>query len=131
VIRYCIPDSNDGKGLTYPISLYINGAYNRDIILTSEYAWVYGKYPWLNNPQLREPRYFFDEVNILLSEIPTGAKLKLQRDSKERIDFCIIDLIDTEVVEPPLAKPENFLSITDLMLFRTTARMMLLLSMRV
>lgn len=113
VIRYCIPDSNDGKGLTYPISLYVNGTYNREIVLTSEYTWVYGKYPWLNNPQLKEPRYFFDEVNILLSEIPAGAKLKLQRDSKEKIDFCIIDLIDTEVIPAPLKMPENFLSITD------------------
>ena len=113
VIRYCIPDSNDGKGLTYPLSLYVNGTYKRDIVLTSEYAWVYGKYPWSNNPELKEPRYFFDEVNILLTEIPAGAKLKLQRDSKEKIDFCIIDLIDTEVVDQPLTKPENFLSITD------------------
>jgi hypothetical protein len=113
VIRYCIPDSNDGKGLTYPLSLYVNGLYNRDIVLTSEYAWVYGKYPWSNNPQLKEPRYFFDEVNILLPQIPAGSKIKLQRDSKEKIDFCIIDLIDTEVVGKPLTMPENFLSITD------------------
>jgi hypothetical protein len=113
VIRYCIPDSNDGKGLTYPLSLYVNGTYKRDIILTSEYAWVYGRYPWSNNPELKEPRYFFDEVSILLPEIPAGSKLKLQRDSKEKIDFCIIDLIDTEVVGTPLTMPENFLSITD------------------
>ena len=113
VIRYCIPDSNDGKGLTHSLSLYVNGIYKRDIILTSEYAWVYGKYPWSNNPQMKGPRYFFDEVNILLPEIPAGAKIKLQRDSKEKIDFCIIDLIDTEVVGAPLTMPENFLSITD------------------
>jgi hypothetical protein len=113
VIRYSIPDSNDGKGLNYPISLYINDTYKQDIILTSENSWVYGKYPWSNDPKLKEPRYFFDEVNILLPEIPAGAKLKLQRDSKDKIDFCIIDLIDTEIVAPPLNKPENFLSITD------------------
>jgi hypothetical protein len=113
VIRYCIPDSNGGKGLTYPLSLYVNGTYKQDIILTSEYAWVYGRYPWSNNPELKYPRYFFDEVNILLPEIPAGSKLKLQRDSKEKIDFCIIDLIDTEVVGDPLTMPENFLSITD------------------
>ena len=113
VIRYCIPDSNDGKGLTYPLSLYVNGTFKQNIILTSEYAWVYGRYPWSNNPELKDPRYFFDEVSILLPEIPAGSKLKLQRDSKEKIDFCIIDLIDTEVVENPLTMPENFLSITD------------------
>jgi hypothetical protein len=113
VVRYSIPDSNDGKGLTYPLSLYVNGTYKQNIILTSEYAWVYGKYPWSNNPELKEPRYFFDEVSILLPEIPAGSKLKLQRDSKEKIDFCIIDLIDTEVVGTPLTMPENFLSITD------------------
>ncbi len=113
VIRYSIPDTNDGKGLTCPLSLYVNGTYKQDIILTSEYSWVYGKYPWSNNPELKEPRYFFDEVSILLPEIPAGSKLKLQLDSKEKIGFCIIDLIDTEVVGGPLTMPENFLSITD------------------
>lgn len=113
VIRYCIPDSNDGNGVTYSLALYVDGIYKRDVVLTSEYAWVYGKYPWSNNSKLKEPRYFFDEVNILLDEIPKGSKLKLQRNSKEKIDFCIIDLIDTEFVGPPLMKPENFLAITD------------------
>ena len=113
VVRYSIPDTNDGKGLTYPLGLYVNGIHKQDIILTSEYAWVYGKYPWSNNPESKEPRYFFDEVSTLLPEIPAGSKLKLQRDSKEKIDFCIIDLIDTEVVGAPLTMPENFLSITD------------------
>lgn len=113
VIRYCIPDTNDGKGMTFPLALYVDGVYKQDIVLTSEYAWVYGAYPWSNDPKLKDPRHFFDEVNILLPEIPAGAKLKLQRDSKQKIEFCIIDLIDTEVVPAPLTKPENFLSITD------------------
>lgn len=113
VVRYSIPDSHDGKGMTFPLALYVDGIYRWDIILTSEYCWVYGKYPWSNDPQLKQPRYFFDEINILIDEIPPGSKLKLQRDSKEKLEFCIIDLIDTEIVEPPLTKPDNFLSITD------------------
>src|SRR5688572_17008948 len=48
VVRFSIPDSKDGSGLTAPISLYIDGVRQPDMMLTSKYGWFYGRFPFSN-----------------------------------------------------------------------------------
>jgi len=112
VVRYSIPDAAAGGGTNYTLSLYINGVYTQKINLTSQYAWVYGSYPWTNNPANGSGHKIFDEVGFFTaSNIPSGATVKLQKDSGDTAPYYLIDLIDLETVSA-YAQPANSLSIT-------------------
>jgi hypothetical protein len=113
VVRYCIPDAPDGKGLQAPLSLYVNDAYRQDLVLSSEFTWIYGSYPGTNNPDDGTPKHFFDEVRVLIGDVAAGATIRLQRESQNTLDYVVIDLLDAEQVPVPLVKPENFLAITE------------------
>lgn len=115
VIRYCIPDAPGGGGMDATISLYVNGAFNRKIDLTSKHSWLYGpEHQVTNNPSAGPPRVFFDEVQVLLDEkIPTGSTVRLQKASGDNAAYYIIDFVELEDVQPPLTMPANFISITE------------------
>ncbi len=49
-VRYSIPDSATGGGITAPLDVEVNGNYHRTLTLTSQYSWLYGQYPYDNNP---------------------------------------------------------------------------------
>lgn len=119
VLRYSIPDSVDGKGSTAPISIYINGEKKQDITLTSKYSWVYGTYPFSNNPADQYGHRFFDETRAMIGEAPAGATIRIQKDANCSAAFYIIDFADMEEVAQPLSMPDNFLSISDLELCQT------------
>lgn len=113
VVRFALPDAAGGKGMKVPLGLWVDGKFVRDLTLTSEYSLVYGDFPWSNTASDGMPRHFWDEVAVLTDPIPAGAVVRLQRPDANRAGFCLIDLVDTEWVEPPLALPEGFLSVTD------------------
>lgn len=114
VLRYCIPDSTDGNGIDAQLNLYIDGAKNRSIDLTSKYSWSYGIYPWSNEPADGSPHHFFDEVRVTLDQTyPAGTVLKFQKDAACQAAYYIIDFVELEEVAPPQEQPENSLSITD------------------
>lgn len=114
VIRYCIPDSEVGKGLDSSINLYINGIKTKSIDLTSRYSWVYGNYPWTNTPGDGMAHHFYDEVRVILDKTyPAGTNIKLQKDAANSAQYYIIDLIETEEVASPNQRPQNTLSIED------------------
>ena len=113
VIRYSIPDSTDGQGLTAPLSLYIDGRQQPDLTLTSKYSWFYGSYPFSNSPIDFNGHHFFDETHRLLPEMPAGTKVRLQMDASDNAPSYTIDLADFEEVPPPLAAPADALSIVD------------------
>lgn len=112
VVRYAIPDSADGKGLTTPIGLYINGAKQPDLIFTSKYGWIYGTYPFNNNPGDVRPHHFYDEVNRLTPQMSAGDKVCLQVESNSTAPWYTIDLIDFEQVAPASEMPAEYLSLT-------------------
>jgi len=112
VVRYTIPDAPAGGGLEAPIALYVNGVKKQDIQLTSKHSWVYGSYPWSNDPSLQLPHRFFDESRVLIGDVPAGAKLRLQVDQAGAAAYRIIDLIDTETAPPAYAQVPLSLSIT-------------------
>ncbi len=111
VIRYCIPDAENGGGITAPLSLYINGTKSQDILLSSRHSWLYGKFPWSVDPSQGLPHRFFEEVRIRTGKLETGTTIKLQKDLNDNADYCYIDLIDAEEVAPALTIPQDFLSI--------------------
>ncbi len=113
VVRYSIPDSKDGKGLTAPLGLYIDGEKQPDLTMTSVYSWFYGGYPFNNNPLDIFPHHFYDETHQLLPEMQAGTKVRLQMESSDIASSYTIDLVDFEKVAPPLEQPDNSLSLTD------------------
>jgi hypothetical protein len=116
VLRYCIPDSKDGKGLTDSISLYM-GEEKKTVEVTSKYSWVYGNFPWNNDPKTANTgggHMFFDDVRISLDKTyPAGTQLKLMKDKDNTAEYYLIDCIETEEVSGYLLMPENALNVLD------------------
>lgn len=114
VVRFVIPDSEDGQGLESTISLYVDDVFRRKIRLTSKYAWSYGgEEETFNVPKAGGAHHFYDEARALVGDIPAGATVKLQKDADDDAEYYVIDLIDLEQVPPPKTKPEGYLSIAD------------------
>lgn len=109
VVRYSIPDNAAGTGITAPLGIYAGGTKVKDVTLTSAYSWVYGLYPFPNDPGLGNGHRFYDEVRTTLPSYPAGTVLKLQNDGSTPIT---VDLIDTEVVAPALTAPAGALDVT-------------------
>jgi hypothetical protein len=113
VVRYSIPDSKDGKGLTARLSLYVNDVRQPDLALTSKYSWFYGGYPFTNSPIDFNGHHFYDETHRLLTEMSAGTKIRLQFDDEDSVPSYTIDLADFEEVAPAATEPANYLSIVD------------------
>lgn len=114
VLRYNMPDSADGAGINASLSMYIDDEEAADLELTSKYAWVYGGYPYNNNPSNGQPHRYFDEMRTVFGEtLPAGTTIRLQKDTGDTADNYIIDFIECELVGDPIEQPENSLSVTD------------------
>ena len=109
VVRYSIPDNAAGTGLTAPLGIYADGSKVKDVTLTSAYSWVYGDYPFPNDPGLGGGHRFYDEVRTTLPSYPAGTVLKLQNDAGTPIH---VDLIDTETVAAAYTPPTGALDLT-------------------
>jgi len=115
VLRYVIPDAPAGGGIDATLSLYVDGAFRQRLPLTSRFAWTYGGEAdsTSNDPSLGGAHHFYDEVGALVGDIAAGATVRLQRDAADTADYYVIDLIDLELVAPPLSEPAGALSIAD------------------
>jgi hypothetical protein len=92
VARFSIPD-----GTTSSINVYVNGALNKTLPLTSKYAWLYGNETAPQNSG-SDPRHIYDEANILLTgSFPAGSTIKLQKDAANSGSIAI-DFINLEQV---------------------------------
>ena len=112
VVRYSLPDAPDGGGINSTISLYQNGKFVKKIPITSHYSWLYGKYPFTNDPKDGKPRNFYNEVRLKDLTIAKGDVIRLQKTDNDA-PYCIVDLVDLENVAPPLAAPANSLSVIE------------------
>jgi hypothetical protein len=111
VIRYSIPDSQDGIGASAALNVSVNGEAVAQMTLSSRYAWSYGAFPWTNNPSDGAAHHFFDDARVLLPEVyEAGAEITLA--PAEAGDFHI-DLLEAEWVNAPLPPPEGSLSLAD------------------
>jgi hypothetical protein len=112
VVRFSLPDSQSGGGLNSAISFYQNGTLVKNIPLTSHYSWLYGNYPFTNQPKDGKPRNFYDEARVKDLKIAKGDVIRLQKTRNDSA-YCIVDLVDLEQVAKPLKAPANSLSVLD------------------
>ncbi len=112
VLRYSLPDAPAGGGMDSTLGLFINDALERELALTSRNAWLYGNYPFSNDPQQGKPRNFYDELRLENLRIGRGDAVRLQKPADDGI-ACIVDLVDLELVPAPVARPEGSLSVLD------------------
>ncbi len=112
VVRFSLPDSQDGVGVETSLTLFINGKAARTLALTSHYSRIYGKYPFTNNPADGTNRNYYDEIRVKDLLITKGDVIRLQKNTADG-HYCIVDLVDLENVPAPLAAPANALSVLD------------------
>jgi len=112
VVRYSLPDSADGNGIASTLLFSRNGTPLRGIPVTSRYTWVYGDYPFTNNPAAGKPRKFYDEARVKGLMLAKGDVIRLEKPD-DAAAYCIIDLVDLELVAPPLRHPPNAVSAVD------------------
>lgn len=112
VVRYCLPDAPQGGGLRSSLAVYVNGRKRATLALDSRCAWLYGRYPFSNDPAEGKPRHFYDEVRLAGLPLSPGDRVRLQWEQKDAA-WCILDLADLEEVAPPLARPPGSLAVTD------------------
>src|SRR5450432_703140 len=84
VVRYSIPDSTDGQGIDATLSLYINGKLSAKLPMTSRLAYLYGAYPFNNDPSAGTPRHFWDELRLMPGAIHSGDSIRLQKDADDK-----------------------------------------------
>ena len=113
VVRYSIPDTADGTGQDVTLSLVINGTVIRKLPLTSRLSWVYGDFPWTNDPNTGRAHGFFDEVRCVIPNVVAGDTVCLRVDAGDTAASYLIDFIELEAVAAPLPRPDNSLSIVD------------------
>ncbi|MER5866165.1 CBM35 domain-containing protein [Kitasatospora sp. NPDC002040] len=114
-LRYSLPDSSDGKGTDATLSAYANGQALPDLQLTSRYAWVYGGYPYTNNPSEGQGHRFFDETRATFGQtLPAGTVLRLQKDAGDTAATYTIDLIEAEETGTAATLPSGYVSAADL-----------------
>lgn len=111
VVRYSVPDTANGTGTNYTISLYLNGTLVAKLPVTSQYSWLYGDYPYLNNPASGSPRNFYDEVRTNGLVINPGDVVRVQKDGTDTAAYYVIDLVELENIAAPIPQPGNSLSI--------------------
>ena len=112
VIRYHLPDAPTGGGTASALRLLVNGRFVRELALTSRNMWLYGNYPFSNDPQQGKPRNFYDELRVKELAIARGDVVRLEKAADDGV-ACVLDLADLELVAPPLARPAGSLSVLD------------------
>ncbi|WP_446037980.1 carbohydrate-binding protein [Streptomyces sp. SID1121] len=110
-LRYSLPDSGDGRGIDATLSAYADGAALPDLQLTSRYAWVYGAYPYTNNPGEGQAHRFFDESRASFGRtLPAGTVLRLQKDTGDTAASYTIDLVEAEETGAAGTLPGGYVS---------------------
>ena len=66
-VRYSIPDSATGGGITSPLDVTVNGSHKKTLTLTSQYSWLYNQYPFTNDPNagLLHPDWWVSECSCV------------------------------------------------------------------
>ena len=113
VVRYCIPDAPGGGGTDATLGLSVNGKPEKPLVLTSRYSWIYGDFPWSNDPKKGKAHHFFDEAHAMIGNVAPGDVIRLQKDASNKAAYYLIDLIELEEIAPPLLRPADSVSIMD------------------
>ncbi|QJC52623.1 hypothetical protein HGI30_14320 [Paenibacillus albicereus] len=113
-LRYILPDSADGQGLDATLSVTVDGKDAGKIPLSSKHSWVYGKYPWSNEPEDGDPHRFYDESQLRFGRtLPAGSLLRLQLGADDGAEYVVLDSADLELAPAAYARPDGYRSIVD------------------
>lgn len=112
VLRYSLPDAPTGGGMESTLTLLINGKPIQALALSSRNAWLYGTYPFSNDPAQGKPRNFYDELRLKQLKITEGDVIRLEKSADDGVD-CMLDLVDLELAPAPLDAPAGSLSVLD------------------
>ena len=128
-LRYSIPDAATGGGIEAPLAVSVNGRRTRTMTLTSRYSWLYGMYPFSNDPAVDpnpgwwkpepdpvtkpfRPMHFYDEQRLLLGHTyHAGDRVRFAVPAGTNAAWYVLDLADFEHVAKPKAKPRRALSV--------------------
>ncbi|HEY2792185.1 MAG TPA: mycodextranase, partial [Micromonosporaceae bacterium] len=66
-VRYSIPDAPTGGGITAPLRVTANGGHAQTMTMTSQYSYLYGQYPFDNDPTEgnNQPDYWTTECQCV------------------------------------------------------------------
>ena len=84
VVRYSLPDAQGGGGINSTLSLYQNGKFIKRLPITSQYSWLYGRYPFSKKPSEGKPRNFYDEFRLKDLAICQGRRDPIAKDRQRR-----------------------------------------------
>ncbi|MDQ8204152.1 glycosyl hydrolase family 28-related protein [Pelagicoccus sp. SDUM812003] len=110
VLRFSLPDAPEGGGLESEVELHVNGRSVRDLSLSSRNSWLYGVYPFSNDPEKGKPRNAYDEMRVKGLDIKIGDTVRIQKSISDGVP-CIVDIVDLEPVPAPLPKPDGAISV--------------------
>jgi hypothetical protein len=117
-LRYSIPDSPGGGGITSTLDLYVNGTFRQAVKVNSIQTWVYETSTDIDGmnqaPSSGNPHVFWDEAPFFVTgaAIAPGSTITLKQDAANTAAFYNIDVIDLEAPPASLTQPANSLSIT-------------------
>jgi len=117
-VRYSIPDSSGGGGITSTIDLYVNGTFRQALNVNSQQTWVYesdSSYDGMaQTPSSGSPHVFWDETHAFITgaAIAPGSTIMLKQGSSNTAGYYNIDVVDLEAPPAALTQPANSLSIT-------------------
>lgn len=112
VVRYSLPDAPKGGGTASGLTLLINGQPVRSLPLSSRNAWLYGNYPFSNDPAQGKVRNFYDELRLKGLKIVPGDIVRLEKTADDG-HACVLDLVDLELIPAPVVRPDRSLSVLD------------------
>jgi len=116
-VRYSIPDSSGGGGISSTLDLYVNGQLNQAIPVTSTQTWVYETSSSYNgmsqSPSAGNPHVFWDEAHVFFSGsgVAPGSTISLSKDGANAASYYNVDVVDLEAPPAALSQPANSLSI--------------------
>ena len=113
VVRYSLPAPAQGQKTDATLSLYINKSFKAKLSMTSRFCYLYGNYPFSNQPAMGSPRRFWDELRVMPGDIHPGDIVRLQKDAGDVAQEYRIDFVDFESIQPPLVQPAGSVSIED------------------
>ena len=113
-VRYAVPDGPEGRPIDARLGVYAQSRRIGELAVTSRYCCYYGRYPFTKHPADGNGHHFFDHARILLDEVlPAGTVVRLTGDARSQTSWIAIDLVDFEMVPPPLRRPAGSLSVVD------------------
>lgn len=112
-MRFTMPDSSNGMGLSGSLDCYVNGLKVSTIDLSSYWSWQYftGDQPQ-DAPNGGQSAFRFDEIHWkLATPLKAGDKLRIQKTNGDSLEYGV-DFVEVEPVPTAISQPSGSLSVT-------------------